>query len=90
VTKETYVCWSTVSLEEKARRETAKEVYAQERQREINETFEPWHKDPVRIARLLRFLELLDKTPVDMPAFIESAATWQADYDDLMTWTDRE
>lgn len=62
-------------------------VHDPELRREIEDTFLPWHSDPIRIARLYRWLELLDKPPIDVAAFIESAASWQQDWDDLMTWT---
>lgn len=58
-----------------------------ERQRKIAETFCEWHKDPVRIARLYRWLDLRERTPIDVALFIESAASYQQDYDDLLMWS---
>jgi hypothetical protein len=64
------------------------EVDAEEkRRRAIEETFCEWHKDPVRIARLYRWLELRERPPIDVASFIECAATYQQDYDDLQMWS---
>lgn len=49
-------------------------------EREIQETFCEWHKDPVRIAKLYRFLQLLDEEPRDVALFIESAASYADRY----------
>ena len=55
--------------------------YEEERLREIRESFDPWWKDPVRIARLWRWLDLVDRLPLDPALFIEGAASWQDEYD---------
>lgn len=40
----------------------------------------PWYTDPPSIARVLRWLILIDQIPPDIPSFIENAATWESAY----------
>lgn len=55
-----------------------------ERRREqIEATFTPWYEDPRRIARLLRWLVLLEEAPISIPDFIESAETWTKQYEEM-------
>lgn len=56
-------------------------IEAAERRREqIKDTFGPWYSDPVRIARLYRWLDLMDRLPRDVALFIESAASYESEY----------
>lgn len=50
---------------------------------DINEAipFQPWHKSVYELARLLRWLELVDELPRDIPLFLETALSWSAQYD---------
>lgn len=43
--------------------------------------FEPWFKDTTQIAKLYRWLALVDKPPTDVALFIEAPEAYQADYD---------
>lgn len=52
----------------------------------IGDTFQPWFEQPVRIARLLRWLVLMEETPESIPDFIESAETWAQQYEDMTVW----
>lgn len=62
-------------------------AWAKDRERKaIEDTFCEWHKDPVRIARLWRFLDITDRTPLDTPLFIEAAASYQQEYEELRMW----
>ena len=39
-----------------------------------------WWEEPREVARLLRYLILLDQTPADIPSMVEHAASWKASY----------
>jgi predicted aminopeptidase len=62
------------------------QAYAEveERRRAIERTFTPWFQDPIEIARLLRFLELIDETPRDVACFVEHAETWADMYETML------
>lgn len=65
-------------LERKRRRENP-EVYRMEGRIPMERL--EWFHDPVRIARLLRWLQLLDREPRDLPLFVESAASYSDEYE---------
>lgn len=52
-----------------------------QRRREIELTMTPWHKDVYELARLLRWLELVDEVPRDIPLYLETALSWSHSYD---------
>lgn len=46
-----------------------------------------WHQDPKEIARLFRWLTGIEGVEIRDPAsFIEHAATWQAQYDEMRSY----
>lgn len=85
-------------FEEEREIEAGPDLYAVEdqpteeeaRMQEIEATFSPWHQQPKEIARLLRFLELLDETPVEIPAFIEHAEDYRERYELMLGCLDRD
>jgi hypothetical protein len=54
---------------------------------DIKDTFTPWHADPKRLARLWRWLVLLDQAPSDPAYFMENALEWQQEWEDLAMWS---
>lgn len=55
-------------------------------QEEIEATFTPWEKDPVRISRLLRWLEVMGEAPNTISAiaaFIEDPTPFSGQYLDM-------
>jgi hypothetical protein len=59
---------------------------AQTVQEEIEATFTPWEKDPVRISRLLRWLEVVSEAPNTISAiaaFIEDPTRFSAQYAEM-------
>jgi hypothetical protein len=66
------------------RERTEREPGPERKRREaIEDTFTPWHQQPVRIARLLRWLILMGERPANTADFIEHAETWQEQYDEM-------
>lgn len=49
----------------------------------IEDTFVAWHQQPVRIARLLRWLILMGERPENIADYIEHAETWQRQYEEM-------
>jgi hypothetical protein len=65
------------------------EIADQRRKEAIENSFTPWHKDPIRLARLWRFLELMDRPPIDVPAFLENASTYEDEYQLMQSLTEK-
>lgn len=43
----------------------------------------PWYEDVRRVARLLRWLVLMDEVPASVPDFIESGESWRKQYEEM-------
>lgn len=52
------------------------DLSGRDRSRALAETFSPWWRDPLELARFLRWLEKRDETPIDIPNFLEDAESW--------------
>lgn len=59
------------------------------RGREIDESFDPWHKNPYRIARLYRWLVLMGEAPANVADFIENCECCQCQYDEMCLFEER-
>jgi hypothetical protein len=58
-----------------------------ERRREIDETFVPWHQDPYRLSKLWRWLVFRDLRPADPAYFMEHAEEYSEEYEAMQVWT---
>lgn len=52
----------------------------------LEESFSPWHTDPRQLARLYRWLTLLDQQPGDAAGFMEHPRKWAFEYEQMLMW----